>query len=69
MNLNPNPVGKLADRGLGLLTWIRRRFGSLSKSRLGWALVVLVFVLVFLGYDWFRLSSLSSFRYSGQGWK
>ncbi|HXL15175.1 MAG TPA: transglycosylase domain-containing protein, partial [Methylomirabilota bacterium] len=41
----------------------------MSKSRLGWALVVLVFAIAFLGYDWFRLSSLSSYRYSGQGWK
>ena len=32
-------------------------------------LVVLLFVFGFLGYDWFRLSSLASFRYSGQGWK
>lgn len=36
---------------------------------MGWFLVVLLFVLGFLGYDWFRLSSLASFRYSGQGWK
>ena len=48
---------------------LRRRFGSFSKSRLGWVLVVLLFVFGFLGYDWFRLSSLSSLRYSGQGWK
>lgn len=48
---------------------MRRRFGSFSKSRLGWAIVVLLFVFAVLGYDWFRLSSLSSFRYSGQGWK
>jgi penicillin-binding protein 1B len=68
VNLTPNPVGKLPDPR-GLLAEIRRRFGSFSKSRLGWALVVLVFAFAFLGYDWFRLSSLSSFRYSGQGWK
>ena len=66
MNPNPNPVGKrLGDLPEG----IRRRFGSFSKSRLGWVLVVLLFVFGFLGYDWLRLSSLSSFRYSGQGWK
>ncbi len=47
----------------------RQRFGSFSKSRLGWGLVVLAFVLAFLGYDWFRLSALASYRYSGQGWK
>src|SRR5258705_81389 len=34
---------------------IRRRFGSLSKSGLVWALVVLTFRLAFLGYDWCRL--------------
>jgi len=32
-------------------------------------IVVLLFVFAFLGYDWYRLSSLASFRYSGQGWK
>ena len=48
---------------------IREKLGSLSRSRLGWGLVVLAFALAFLGYDWFRLSSLSSYRYSGQGWK
>ncbi len=48
---------------------LRRRFGSFSTSRLGWVLVVLLFVFGFLGYDWFRLSSLSSLRFSGQGWK
>src|SRR5438874_9597857 len=47
----------------------RKRFGSLSKSRIGWAVVVLAFALAFLGYDWFRLSALASYRYSGQGWK
>lgn len=67
MNPNPTPAGKRFIPRLP--DGIRRRFGSFSKSRLGWALVVLVFVFGFLGYDWFRLSSLASFRYSGQGWK
>ncbi len=48
---------------------IRRGLGSLSRSKIGWALVVLAFVFAVLGYDWFRLSALSSYRYSGQGWK
>jgi penicillin-binding protein 1B len=67
VNLNPIPAWKKPE--LRLPDGIRRRFGSFSKSRLGWALVVIAFVLAFLGYDWFRLSSLSSYRYSGQGWK
>ena len=29
----------------------------------------MVVALAFLGWDWFRLSSLASYRYSGQGWK
>ncbi len=67
MNPNPTPAWKRPE--LRLPEGIRRRFGSLSKSRLGWALVVLAFALAFLGYDWFRLSALSSYGYSGQGWK
>lgn len=67
MNPDPNAVDKSVGRRR--LTDLRRRFGSISRSRLGWALVVLLFVLAFLGYDWFRLSSLASYRYSGQGWK
>ena len=67
MNRNPLPPGKPLK--LSVPDGLRRRFGSFSKSRIGWVLVVLLFVLGFLGYDWFRLSSLSSLRYSGQGWK
>ena len=70
MNPNPTPPGKRPIPAIpGLPEAIRRRFGSFSKSRLGWALVVLLFIAGFLGYDWFRLSSLSSLRYSGKGWK
>ena len=67
--MNPNPFPAWKPPELRLPEGIRRTFASLSKSRLGWALVVLAFVLAFLGYDWFRLSSLSSYGYSGQGWK
>ncbi|HXF58435.1 MAG TPA: PBP1A family penicillin-binding protein, partial [Candidatus Saccharimonadales bacterium] len=67
MTPNPIPAGK--KPALRLPDGFRERFGTFSKSRLGWVIVVLVFVLAFLGYDWFRLSALASYRYSGQGWK
>ncbi|HYQ88639.1 MAG TPA: PBP1A family penicillin-binding protein [Candidatus Binatia bacterium] len=67
--MNPNSTPAWKPPELHLPEGLRRKFGSLSKSRLGWALVVLAFALAFLGYDWFRLSSLSSYGYSGQGWK
>lgn len=78
MSPNPIPPGKKPalrlPEGMRKLSWrlpdgVRKRFGSLSKSRIGWAIVVFAFAIAFLGYDWFRLSALSSFRYSGQGWK
>jgi penicillin-binding protein 1B len=49
--------------------WWTRRPDWLPRGRLRWLAFLLAVVVVFLGYDWFRLSSLSSFRYSGQGWK
>ena len=67
--MNPKLVPPGKGFKLEIPEGLRRRFGSFSKSRLGWVLVVLLFVFGFLGYDWFRLSSLSSLRYSGQGWK
>jgi penicillin-binding protein 1B len=39
------------------------------NSPLRWVLLLLAVALVFLSYDWFRLSSLASNRYTGQGWK
>ena len=78
MSPNPIPPGKKpASRlpeGMRKFSWrlpegARKRFGSFSKSRIGWAIVVFAFAIAFLGYDWFRLSALSSYRYSGQGWK
>ncbi len=51
------------------LPWWRRRPDWLPHGRLRWLIFVLAVVVAFLGYEWFRLSSLSSFRYAGQGWK
>jgi penicillin-binding protein 1B len=49
--------------------WWRRRPDWLPRGRARWLVFLLVVVVGFLGYDWFRLSSLSSYRYAGQGWK
>ena len=71
MSPNPIPPGKKpASRlpeGMRKFSWrlpegARKRFGSFSKSRIGWAIVVFAFAIAFLGYDWFRLSALSSYR-------
>jgi penicillin-binding protein 1B len=49
--------------------WWRRRPEWLPRGRVRWLVFLLLVVVAFLGYDWFRLSSLSSYRYAGQGWK
>jgi penicillin-binding protein 1B len=49
--------------------WWKRRPEWLPHGRLRWLVFVLAVMAIFLGYEWFRLSSLSSFRYAGQGWK
>jgi len=49
--------------------WWTRRPDWLPRGRLRWLAFVLAVVVIFLGYEWFRLSSLSSSRYAGQGWK
>ncbi|HEY7729120.1 MAG TPA: PBP1A family penicillin-binding protein [Candidatus Eisenbacteria bacterium] len=48
---------------------IRRLVGPSWNSPLRWGLLVALAVLALLSYDWFRLSSLASNRYTGQGWK
>jgi 1A family penicillin-binding protein len=49
--------------------WWTRRPAHLPPGRIRWLVFILILVVAFLGYDWFRLSSLSSYRYAGQGWK
>jgi penicillin-binding protein 1B len=49
--------------------WWTRRPDYLPRGRVRWVVFILILVVAFLGYDWFRLSSLSSYRYAGQGWK
>jgi penicillin-binding protein 1B len=41
----------------------------LPAGRARWFLFLLVLVVGFLGYDWFRLSAIGSYRYAGKGWK
>jgi penicillin-binding protein 1B len=41
----------------------------LPRGRARWFLFFLVLIAAFLGYEWFRLSSIASDRYAGQGWK
>lgn len=57
-----------APRGAPEPPW-KRRPDWLPPGRIRWILFLLLVVVAFLGYDWFRLSSLSSYRYAGQGWK
>ncbi|TMQ66763.1 MAG: PBP1A family penicillin-binding protein [Candidatus Eisenbacteria bacterium] len=61
------PQSKPAPRKPG--PWWTRRPDWLPPGRVRWLAFILLLVLAFLGYDWFRLSSLSSYRYAGQGWK
>ena len=51
------------------IPWWKRRPEWLPPGRIRWVLFLLAVAVVFLGYDWFRLSSLASYRYAGQGWK
>ncbi len=67
--MNPTPSAAGSRGPASRLSELKRTLDSLAHNRLGWALVILVFLAGFLGYDWLRLSSLSSSRYSGQGWK
>lgn len=47
-------------------TW---RPSWLPAGRARWFLFLLLLVVGFLGYDWFRLSAIGSDRYAGKGWK
>ncbi|MGE5176667.1 MAG: PBP1A family penicillin-binding protein [Hyphomicrobiales bacterium] len=49
--------------------WWRYRPAWLPAGRARWLLFLLLVLAAFLGYDWFRLSSIGSFRYAGKGWK
>jgi len=49
--------------------WWKQRPAWLPRGRARWLLFLLVLVVAFLGYDWFRLSALASNRYAGKGWK
>ena len=48
---------------------LRHLLGTSWRSPARWGLLLAILVLALLTYDWFRLSSLASQRYSGQGWK
>ncbi|MEK7316227.1 MAG: PBP1A family penicillin-binding protein [Candidatus Eisenbacteria bacterium] len=41
----------------------------LPAGRARWFLFLLLLVVGFLGYDWYRLSAIGSNRYAGKGWK
>ena len=49
--------------------WWKLRPSWVPRGTLRWLVFLLVVVLGFLGYEWFRLSSMDSDRYTGQGWK
>jgi penicillin-binding protein 1B len=48
---------------------IRRIVGHSWNSPVRWGLLLALAIFALLCYDWFRLSSLASNRYTGQGWK
>ena len=47
----------------------RRLIGDTWRSPWRWGILLLLVLLALIGWDWIRLSSLASNRYSGQGWK
>jgi penicillin-binding protein 1B len=49
--------------------WWEWRPSWAPPGTLRWLVFLALVVLCFLGYDWFRLSSIGSSRYVGQGWK
>lgn len=65
-----SPPGGPSRREGGPLpsTWTWRP-SWLPAGRARWFLFLLLLLLGFLGYDWFRLSAIGSYRYAGQGWK
>jgi penicillin-binding protein 1B len=56
-------------RAEGSTPWWKRRPSWAPRGTVRWLIFLLVVLLGFLGYEWFRLSSISSDRYTGQGWK
>jgi penicillin-binding protein 1B len=66
---NPKNTKNLKNLLPRLESWWRWRPAWLPLGRARWLIFLIVVVLAFLGYDWFRLSSLASYRYAGQGWK
>jgi len=59
-----------AEAGKGWLSRFRwRRPEWLPHGRLRWLVFLVLIAVVFLGYEWYRLSSIDSYRYAGQGWK
>ena len=62
----PEPV----TRALAAIApWIRRVLGTSWRSPGRWVLLLVLLAVALLGWDWVRLSSLASNRYTGQGWK
>ena len=57
-----------APTGTGRPWWKRRPTGA-PQGTIRWLLFLLLVAAGFLGYEWFRLSSIASDRYTGQGWK
>ena len=49
--------------------WWEWRPSWAPPGTLRWLIFLAAVVFCFLGYDWFRLSSIGSSRYVGQGWK
>ena len=49
--------------------WWEWRPSWAPPGTLRWLIFLAAVLLCFLGYDWFRISSIGSYRYVGQGWK
>ena len=52
--------------------WTKRgwkRPDWLPRGRVRWLIFLILVAAAFLGFDWYRLSSIGSNRYAGQGWK
>ncbi len=49
--------------------WSRQIAGTSWRSPSRWGLLLVLLAFALLGWDWIRLSSLASNRYTGQGWK
>jgi hypothetical protein len=56
-------------RAPGTHPWWKRRPTWAPPGTIRWLIFLLLVAAGFLGYEWFRLSSIASDRYTGQGWK